>query len=67
VRLHRDALDARTLEQTIGCILKTQEDWELLRAEKARYLPLLSNEPVTPREPAVESDYGIGSVSARRG
>jgi hypothetical protein len=65
VRLHRDALDARTLEQTAGCILKVQEDWELLRSLEARYQPLLtqdSHEPAAPEAP--EADYGLGSVRA---
>jgi MoxR-like ATPase len=30
-RLHRDALDERTIDQTIGCVLKVQEDWQLLQ------------------------------------
>lgn len=42
VRLHRDALDERTLEQTAGCILKVQEDWELLRTLRSTYAPLLA-------------------------
>jgi MoxR-like ATPase len=37
VRLHRNVLDEQTLEQTIGCILKVQEDWELLRSQRERY------------------------------
>src|SRR5579884_2259051 len=32
-RLHRGALDEKTLEVTHGCILKLQEDWELLRRQ----------------------------------
>jgi hypothetical protein len=67
-RLHRDALDQETLEKTIGCILKVREDWALLRAEPARYAPLLANGGAG--EPALEtaqSDYGLGSVHARRG
>jgi MoxR-like ATPase len=64
-RLHRDALDAETLERTLGCILKVQEDWALLRSEAKRYAPLLANAAST--APAVESDYGLGSVTARRG
>jgi MoxR-like ATPase len=67
VRLHRDALDAQTLAATIGCILKTQEDWELLRAERARFLPLLENGSGPLAEPPIEPDYGLGSVRARRG
>ena len=68
-RLHRAALDERTLELTRGCSLKVQEDWELLRAQAPRYAPLLAsagegagNAP----EPA-DSDYGLGIVRARRG
>jgi MoxR-like ATPase len=68
IRLHRDAIDARTLEQTVGCILKVREDWELLRAQRARYEPLLdgaapSAEALAPPEP----DYGIGIVRAHHG
>ncbi len=65
-RLHHDALDERTLERTLGCVLKVQEDWELLKAQRSRYLPLLTNGAGT-TAPPLESDYGIGSVEARRG
>jgi MoxR-like ATPase len=66
-RLHRDALDERTLELTRGCILKVQEDWELLRAQAPRYAPLLSAAGEGTAPGPVESDYGIGIVRARRG
>jgi MoxR-like ATPase len=64
VRLHRTALDAGTIEKTMGCILKVQEDWELLRAHRERYLPLLdgSKGGGTP-----QPDFGLGSVHAERG
>jgi MoxR-like ATPase len=67
-RLHRDALDAATLEKTLGCILKVQEDWALLRAQAPRYAPLLSDTPAgqSARVP-LESDFGLGSVQPRRG
>jgi MoxR-like ATPase len=65
VRLHRDAIDERTLERTLGCILKVQEDWALLREQRARYVPLLAGG--SERTPAPESDYGLGIVQARRG
>jgi MoxR-like ATPase len=55
IRLHRDALDERAIEQTLGCILKVQEDWELLRSLRGAY------------EPIVEGDFGIGSVQAHHG
>ncbi len=66
VRLHKAALDERTLELTHGCILKVQHDWELLQAQRLRYVPLLNG--TSPEQPApLEPDYGIGSVHARRG
>ncbi|MGA9943740.1 MAG: MoxR family ATPase [Candidatus Cybelea sp.] len=43
VRLHRDALDEATLEATTGCILKVQEDWELLRSLRPQYEPMLTH------------------------
>jgi MoxR-like ATPase len=66
VRLHRDALDAKTLDTTMGCILKLQEDWELLRSLNARYAHLLDSDPAAPPPPP-EADYGLGSVQANRG
>lgn len=42
VRLHKNAIDEATLEITRGCILKAQEDWEILRDQRSRYLPLLA-------------------------
>lgn len=66
VRLHRAALDERTIELTHGCILKVQRDWELLQEQRTRYAPLLSDTGVQATA-AIEPDYGIGSVRARRG
>jgi len=65
-RLHRDALDEDSLEKTMGCILKVQEDWVLLRTQAARYAPLLSS-AAAPTQAPIEADYGLGSVRARRG
>jgi MoxR-like ATPase len=68
IRLHRDAIDERTLEQTSACIVKVREDWELLRSQRARYAPLLSgNHEVPEAAPELSSDYGIGTVRAHRG
>jgi MoxR-like ATPase len=64
-RLHRDHLDERVLEQTVGCVLKVREDWELLRAQRARYEPILNGTAATIALP--ETDYGLGSVRANRG
>lgn len=64
-RLHRDALDERTLERTIGCILKVQEDWELLGTLRAQYESLLTRSGNAAVDGAqVEADYGLGSVRA---
>jgi MoxR-like ATPase len=49
--LHRDALDEQSIEQTIGCIIKSREDGAILRRHRARFGPV-----------AKESDYGIGTV-----
>ena len=66
VRLHRSFLDERTLELTRACILKVQRDWELLQTKRLQYAPLLERTSAPPAA-AVEPDYGIGTVRARRG
>ena len=65
VRLHRDALDEATLTQTLGCILKVHDDFRLLGAQRDDYLPLLDRDH--PQRRPLESDFGVGSVKARRG
>ena len=42
-RLHRSELDEHALELTRGCIIKVQDDWELLRGQRERYLALLES------------------------
>jgi MoxR-like ATPase len=64
VRLHREALDERTLEETAGCILKVQEDWELLRTLQSSYAPLLNRARESGGKEEPEADYGLGSVRA---
>jgi MoxR-like ATPase len=66
VRLHRSALDEATLALTHGCILKVQDDWRALQAQRTRYVPLLTGSAAVESAP-LEPDYGIGSVRARRG
>jgi MoxR-like ATPase len=65
MQLHRDALDEHAIEQTIGCFLKQEEDWELLRSERERYGAVIGVECKRPDVP--ESDYGVGTVRAKRG
>lgn len=38
VTLHREVLDAETLGQTLGCILKLREDWQLVEAHAPKLL-----------------------------
>lgn len=38
VTLHAEVLDAETLSQTLGCILKLREDWQLVEAQATRLL-----------------------------
>jgi hypothetical protein len=66
MRLHREAIDERTLEQTTGTILKVREDWELLRSQRSRYEPLL-NGTSDVADPVPPPDYGLGTVRAQRG
>jgi MoxR-like ATPase len=59
--LHRDHLDARTLEQTLGCVLKVHEDRDIVAAHRADIDPIFdASGPV-----ASDSvpDFGLGSVS----
>jgi MoxR-like ATPase len=65
-RLHRDVIDEATLENTLGCILKVHDDWELLRAQRSRYAPLLEGGGA-PDVPVAQPDYGLGSVRANLG
>jgi MoxR-like ATPase len=68
VRLHRDALDERTLQQTAGCVLKVREDWELLQTLRSRYVPLLdASDGSFPDDGPPEPDYGLGTVRANIG
>ena len=66
MRLHRDAIDADTLERTMGCILKVRDDWELMRAQRARFEPLL-NGTTAPDDAAklAAQDYGLGTHTVR--
>jgi MoxR-like ATPase len=68
ISLHRDHLDAATMEQTLGCVLKVHEDRGVLEAHRAALEPILG-EASTNLEPGgygLETDFGFGSVSAPR-
>ncbi len=67
MQLHRHVLDDKLIEQTAGCILKMQEDLELLASQRERYLPLIAHDQQGATSKALESDYGLGRVRARKG
>ncbi len=63
MNLHHEALDAKTVLLTRGCILKAREDWVLLENN----LPALEkiwNDKIGQRKP-FETDFGIGTVTTR--
>jgi MoxR-like ATPase len=66
--LHRDHLDAATLEQTLGCVLKVHEDRTVLDAHRDAIAPLLDETAARdkPGGYGLETDFGIGSVSTPR-
>ena len=47
--LHRDHLDARTLEQTLGCVLKVHEDRGVMTSISAALDPILGDASANPR------------------
>ncbi len=46
--LHRDHLDAASLEQTLGCVLKVHEDRAVITTHFPALEPMLTTESVTP-------------------
>jgi len=46
--LHRDHLDAASLEQTLGCVLKVHEDRAVLAAHASAIDPMLTGGPAAP-------------------
>jgi MoxR-like ATPase len=66
--LHREHLDARTLEQTLGCVLKVHEDHAVVHTHHAALAPMLDGVPKTlePGGRSLDTDFGFGSVSTPR-
>ncbi|MEZ5417226.1 MAG: MoxR family ATPase [Vicinamibacterales bacterium] len=62
--LHRDQLDARTLEQTLGCVMKVHEDQLVVQEHRAALEPYLSEgaRSAVPGGYGLETDFGIGTV-----
>jgi MoxR-like ATPase len=64
MRLHRDHLDAETVERTLGCILKVREDQGVLDAHRDVLSPILTAERRSdaPGGHGLTTDFGIGDV-----
>jgi MoxR-like ATPase len=66
--LHRDHLDSRTLEQTLGCVLKVHADRAILESHRSAVDPYLSDTRQTEAGgDSLETDFGFGSVTTPRG
>jgi MoxR-like ATPase len=68
MRLHREHLDASTLEQTLGCVLKVYEDRDVMRAHQAALDPILGATSANLESGgySLDTDFGFGSVSTPR-
>jgi MoxR-like ATPase len=66
--LHREHLDARTLEQTLGCVLKVHEDRAIVAEHQAALDPYLAGSLSAPEAGGygLTTDFGIGTVIPRR-
>jgi hypothetical protein len=68
INLHRDHLDMRALEQTLGCVLKVHEDHAVVRSHAAELAQALGETPASPKSGgySLENDFGFGTVSTPR-
>ena len=68
VGLHRDHLDARAFEQTLGCVLKVHEDFAVVRNHATELAPALGEPPAsaTPGGYDLQNDFGFGTASTPR-
>jgi len=68
MNLHRDHLDMRAVEQTLGCVLKVHEDHDVARAHAAELTAALGEAPESLQSGgySLETDFGFGSVSTPR-
>jgi MoxR-like ATPase len=68
VALHREHLDARTLEQTLGCVLKVHDDRAVLESNPDALASILADATgqLKPGGHSLDTDFGFGSVSRPR-
>jgi MoxR-like ATPase len=68
MNLHRDHLDVRAFQQTLGCVLKVHEDHDVARAHAAEFSAALgeASAPTQSGGYRLDTDFGFGSVSTPR-
>jgi MoxR-like ATPase len=68
INLHREHLDMRAVEQTLGCVLKVHEDYAVVRSHAADLAQALGETPLSPKSGgySLENDFGFGTVSTPR-
>jgi MoxR-like ATPase len=67
ISLHRDHLDWRSLELTLGCVLKVHEDHTVLQSHRDAIAPVLDDaETLKPGGHSLDTDFGLGTVSTSR-
>ena len=68
MNLHRDHLDLRALEGTLGCVLKVHEDHDVARAHAADLAKALGEASASLQSGgySLDTDFGFGSVSRPR-
>jgi MoxR-like ATPase len=66
--LHREHLDTRTLEQTLGCVLKVHEDHAVVIEHQRSLDPYLADAPAASEAErgGLTTDFGVGTVIPRR-
>jgi MoxR-like ATPase len=64
--LHREHLDTKTLEQTLGCVLKVHEDRAVVIEHQRALDPYLADAPAASEGGGLTTDFGVGTVTPHR-
>ena len=67
IALHRTELDAATVEETLGCVIKLFDDQRVFSEGRASWEPAIDEAPPAIEDGgyALRTDFGIGTVTAR--
>jgi MoxR-like ATPase len=64
VALHRDHLDTRALEETLGCVLKVHDDHQILDSHREVLQAVVDDATeLKPGGHSLDTDFGLGSFS----